>query len=62
MAWAIALILLGNWVLGIASGASLGWWVHLMLVGALVSVAMGAVGQAARIRRGAQPPRGDGAR
>jgi hypothetical protein len=55
MAWAIALILFGNWVLGIASGASLGWWIHLMLLGALVSAAMGTVGQAARIRRGNRP-------
>lgn len=50
MPWAIALILFGNWLLGLASGARLGWWVHLLFVVGLVSGAMGLAGSLARAR------------
>lgn len=32
----MAVILLVLWVLGMVSGASLGWWIHLFLLFALV--------------------------
>jgi hypothetical protein len=38
MLWTITLILLVLWVLGLISGATLGWWVHLLLVFAVISL------------------------
>jgi hypothetical protein len=38
MLWTITLILLALWVLGLVSGATLGWWVHLLLVLAVISL------------------------
>jgi hypothetical protein len=38
MLWTVTVILLVLWVLGMVSGASLGWWIHLFLLFALVSV------------------------
>lgn len=40
MLWAIAAILFVLWVLGMVSGATLGLWVHLFLLFALVSVVL----------------------
>lgn len=40
MLWTMAIILLVLWVLGMVSGASLGWWVHLFLVFALIAVVL----------------------
>ncbi len=37
MLWTIAVILLVLWVLGMVSGAVLGWWIHLFLVFALIA-------------------------
>ncbi|HCF57591.1 MAG TPA: hypothetical protein DFS52_06310 [Myxococcales bacterium] len=50
MAWTIALLLLGNWVVGLASGAHLGWWLHVAFVLAVVSALMGLTGRMASIR------------
>ena len=38
MLWTMAVILVGLWVLGMVSGASLGLWIHLFLLFALVSL------------------------
>jgi hypothetical protein len=40
MLWTIAVILMVLWVLGMVSGASLGLWVHVFLVLALVAVVL----------------------
>ncbi len=40
MAWTITLILMVLWVLGLVSGAKLGWWIHLLLVFALASLVL----------------------
>ena len=40
MLWTMAMILLVLWVLGMVSGASLGMWIHLFLVFALVTVVL----------------------
>jgi hypothetical protein len=37
MFWTMAAILMVLWVLGMVSGATLGMWVHMLLVLALVS-------------------------
>jgi hypothetical protein len=47
MFWTIAVILTVLWVLGMASGATLGMWVHVLLVFALISVVL-AVAQRGR--------------
>jgi len=36
--WAIMVISLVLWVLGMVSGATVGWWIHLLLVLAVVSL------------------------
>lgn len=56
MAWTIALILLGNWVVGFFSGAELGLWLHGFLLGAVLSLFVGAL-NLARQSRGARPLR-----
>ena len=38
MPWAIMVISLVLWVLGMVSGATVGWWIHLLLVLAVVSL------------------------
>ena len=38
MLWTITVILLVLWVLGLVSGASMGAWVHILLVLAVVSL------------------------
>jgi hypothetical protein len=38
MLWTMAIILLVLWVLGMVSGAALGWWIHLFLLFALLSL------------------------
>ena len=48
MAWTLALILLGNWVVGLFSGAELGLWLHGFLVLALSSLTIGALQLARR--------------
>jgi hypothetical protein len=48
MGWTVAILLFALWVLGLVSGAALGWWVHILLVMSLVSLVM------ALVRRGAQ--------
>lgn len=55
MAWTIALILLGNWVVGFFSGAELGLWLHGFLLGALLAALVGAL-NLARQRQGDRPP------
>ncbi|MGI5865903.1 MAG: hypothetical protein ACOX6T_28130 [Myxococcales bacterium] len=54
MAWTIALLLLGNWVVGLASGARLGWWLHVAFVLAVVSALMGLTERMASIRASAK--------
>ncbi len=49
MLWTITLILFVLWVLGMVSGSTMGWWVHLLLVFALVSLVL------AVMRRGRAP-------
>ncbi|MGA9526134.1 MAG: lmo0937 family membrane protein [Myxococcaceae bacterium] len=48
MQWTIAVILLVLWILGMVSGAELGWWIHLFLVFALVALIL-AVAQRGRV-------------
>jgi len=38
MLWTIAIILLVLWVLGLVSGSTMGAWVHVLLVLAIVSL------------------------
>jgi hypothetical protein len=38
MLWTITVILLVLWVLGLVSGASIGAWVHILLVLAVISL------------------------
>lgn len=45
MLWTMAVILLVLWILGMVSGAALGWWVHLFLVLALVSLILAVAGR-----------------
>ncbi len=47
MLWTITVILLVLWVLGLVSGASVGAWIHILLVLAIISLIF------AVIRRGA---------
>jgi hypothetical protein len=46
MLWTISIILLVLWAVGLVSGSTLGWWVHLLLVLAVISLIL------AVIRRG----------
>jgi hypothetical protein len=51
MLWSMSLILIALWTLGVASGASLGLWVHLLLIaGLLAAVAAAALVYAASQR------------
>jgi len=47
MLWTITVILFVLWVLGMISGASVGAWLHLLLLFATVSLTL-AVGQMSR--------------
>jgi len=47
MLWTITILLVVLWALGMVSGAALGWWIHLLLVLAIISLVI------AVIRRGA---------
>ena len=38
MLWALTILLLFLWVLGIATSSQLGMWIHILLVLALVSL------------------------
>jgi hypothetical protein len=38
MLWVVTVVLLMLWVLGIVSGSTIGPWIHLLLVLALVSM------------------------
>jgi len=46
MLWTITVILFVLWILGMVSGATMGWWIHILLVLAVVSLIL------AVIRRG----------
>lgn len=46
MLWTITVILLVLWAVGLVSGATVGWWVHLLLILAVVTLIL------AVIRRG----------
>ncbi|MFL5321494.1 MAG: lmo0937 family membrane protein [Myxococcaceae bacterium] len=45
MFWTIAVILMVLWVLGMVAGSTVGAWVHLLLVAALVSLVLAVAGQ-----------------
>lgn len=47
MLWTITIILFALWVLGMVSGATLGWWIHILLVLAVIALIF------AVLRRGA---------
>ncbi|HVI76243.1 MAG TPA: lmo0937 family membrane protein [Anaeromyxobacteraceae bacterium] len=38
MLWTITIILFVLWALGMVSGATMGWWIHLLLVLAIISL------------------------
>jgi uncharacterized protein DUF5670 len=46
MLWTITVILFILWILGMVSGATMGWWIHILLVLAVISLIL------AVIRRG----------
>ncbi len=46
MLWTITIILLVLWAIGLVSGSTLGWWVHLLLILAVITLIL------AVIRRG----------
>ncbi|ACG74749.1 conserved hypothetical protein [Anaeromyxobacter sp. K] len=46
MLWTITVILLVLWAVGLVSGATVGWWVHLLLILAVITLIL------AVIRRG----------
>jgi hypothetical protein len=37
MLWTITILLLVLWAIGLVSGSTLGWWVHVLLVLAVIS-------------------------
>lgn len=45
MLWTITVILLVLWAVGMVSGATLGWWVHLLLVLAVISLIFAVIGR-----------------
>lgn len=47
MLWTVTIILFVLWALGMVSGATMGWWIHLLLVLAVISLIF------AVLRRGA---------
>jgi hypothetical protein len=38
MLWTITIILLVLWAVGLVSGSTMGWWVHLLLILAVISL------------------------
>lgn len=48
MLWAMTILLLALWGLGLASGAALGSWVHLLVGFAMVTLALAVVQASAR--------------
>jgi fatty acid desaturase len=38
MLWTITIILFVLWALGMVSGATMGWWIHVLLVLAIISL------------------------
>jgi Family of unknown function (DUF5670) len=38
MLWTVTILLVVLWALGLLSGATLGWWIHVLLVLAVVSL------------------------
>lgn len=38
MLWTITIILFVLWAIGALSGATLGWWIHILLVLAVISL------------------------
>jgi len=43
MLWALTILLLFLWVLGVATGAQVGAWIHILLVLAVVSLVVNLV-------------------
>ena len=50
MAWMVTALLFALWVLAMASGATLGYWVHLLLLFALFSLVIAVAGMGGRRR------------
>lgn len=50
MLWTITVILFVLWILGMVSGSTIGWWIHILLVLAVISLIL------AVIRRGGGAP------
>ncbi|WP_242345516.1 lmo0937 family membrane protein [Anaeromyxobacter terrae] len=38
MLWTITILLVVLWAIGMVSGAALGWWIHLLLILAVISL------------------------
>ncbi|WP_242337781.1 MULTISPECIES: lmo0937 family membrane protein [Anaeromyxobacter] len=38
MLWTITILLVVLWAIGMVSGATLGWWIHLLLILAVISL------------------------
>jgi hypothetical protein len=36
MLWTITIILFVLWLVGVVSGATLGWWIHILLILAVI--------------------------
>ncbi len=47
MLWTITILLVVLWAIGLVSGATVGWWIHILLVLAVISLIF------AILRRGA---------
>jgi hypothetical protein len=38
MLWTVTIVLFVLWALGLVGGATMGWWVHVLLVLAIISL------------------------
>ncbi len=38
MLWTITILLVVLWAIGMVSGATLGWWIHILLILAVISL------------------------
>ncbi len=38
MLWTITILLVVLWAIGLVSGATVGWWIHILLVLAVISL------------------------
>jgi hypothetical protein len=47
--WTITIILLVLWILGMVSGAAMGWWIHILLILAIVSLILAVIRRTARV-------------